>query len=198
YLPSLLAELTNSSFPVQIVRVDGLFTNNRTRGRGIAASRNQGQGLGANNMMAMAFANGLVGAPTGAPTGNTMGLGSASSFGRHQPVTGTLALLANKEFSQRLFDAGQGELTSGLQDHALVQLRIAGLLTIYRTPEENERAEETAEMEREELGTEAGEESANPSAAEQPDAADVDGNSNEPDSASNGVDTTDTSETTAP
>ncbi|MCH2213011.1 MAG: hypothetical protein MK110_17035 [Fuerstiella sp.] len=209
YLPSLLSELTNSSYPAQIVRVTAVFSPNSTSPaqNGIAhapgAPGSFGSSLGTrlgggfgrgSASMATGSPMGMMGAPMGmmgAPTGD-IGGGSHQQLGPTVMAVGPLALLAeNKRLSGRLYNKGQEERNSALYDPALVELKIAGLLTLYGTPEENERVEETAEMEREEA--EATAKSSETAASEEPNAADTDANSTEETITSENTDTTQTS-----
>ena len=146
YIPVLLAELTNSSFPVEIIRVDSQFRNGGSgrrggTGPGAAAAMmddDDDVGFGASGLAGMAMMMGRGGIGGRNFPGNGMrGRGSA----------GLLASLASKDFNPNDAAKGQAQLSAALSDPALSELRIAGLLTIYRTKEENEAVEETAEME---------------------------------------------------
>ncbi len=159
YIPVLLAELTNSSFPVEIVRVEAQFTSGSSQrrggrsaaaGPGAAAARNDddddmrfaGAGLFGNdgNLMGRSGLGGLGGRRFGGPAfpgGGRRGSGSAQ----------LLATLASKIYNPNVAARGRAQLNAALGDPSLSELRIAGLLTVYRTKEENEAVEETSEME---------------------------------------------------
>lgn len=135
HLPVLLAELTNSSFPVEIVRVNAQFwgqgeesgRGGKPKGR---ARQNDDEGGLLSNRRSGALGNRGGGARRGGPQ-----------------ATGLLAKLANKHYDPMLAEQGESQRRTALADPALAEVKIAGLMTIYRSKEENAAVEETAEAE---------------------------------------------------
>lgn len=154
-LPDLLAKLTNSDFPVEIVRVE-------ITPRSAGGSPMQGGG----NMMSNVDDDG--GGGLGAAFGN--GAGMQAAFGRGAFPTGG-GLLSGGGGGRRRgrdrddsdsgsrFRGGQpGGLLSGMEaakaaealnaamsDPLLIEVHIGGLLTLYMTPEESEMQAKTEE-----------------------------------------------------
>ena len=189
YIPALLTELTNSSFPVEIVRVDTQFTNTggtRSPGMGRATSYGGGgdedfddDGIGGRRggmgmMMGGRALGGLLGAAglglgragTGRAGTGRAGLrggrqgarpargrrgggggGDEDFGGRRGGGGGYLAALANKNYNPNLEAKGHAQYSAAVGDPLLAEVRIAGLLTVYRTKVENKAVEETLEKE---------------------------------------------------
>jgi len=166
-VPSLLAELTNSSFPVEIVRVSarfssgdgsepGLINNNTGRGRAESADEDGGgfrfgggrggglggRGLGSRGLgrRGLSFQRpGRGGDDRDSPRRRGGGGGGANS-------SGLLSRLSVLEYSPERAAKGEEQRFIALADTTLVELRIGGLLTLYRTKEENLNAEKTEEL----------------------------------------------------
>ncbi|MEO2019906.1 MAG: hypothetical protein ABGZ53_36695 [Fuerstiella sp.] len=180
-IPSLLAELTNSSFPVEIVRVDASFgagssgvLSSGMGGGGYEGGDYEGDdyegdsggmsgGFGGNSSGASGLAgmgglggrggrgmgggglgsSGLGGADFG---GGITGLGSGLNGSGNTP--GSRALAKKKAIGARL-------LAAAMADPNIATVRVAGLMTMYISQEENEAqegAEAAAETESQEEG----------------------------------------------
>jgi len=172
-IPALLAELTNSRFPVEIVRVSSKFTTGeasgptaarrqtsrqqRSTGSGFAAlgarmgggrsrpapstsasaaPRRRG-GFGRIGQGGTGFGSGIGGRRTGA--------GGAGRRGSQWKAEGgdLLSRLASDDVEPGLAAKGEEQKARALADVSLAEVRIAGLLTLYRTKAENLAAAET-------------------------------------------------------
>lgn len=216
-IPKLLAELTNSKFPVEIVRVDVEFGNQQGGGGasggyggemsgyggaegggtggyggemggygGTEAAGYSGGGFGSEGLggggFGAAATPGLGNPGLGAgPAGG--GPGMPGSAGRNsKPLTPA---------EQRKVAQGERLLKMAMVDPDLSTVRVAGLMTMYRSPEENE-AEAEAEAEEQ---TEAGAQTNNtPPTGEgvDPAAADSDPATGTADGETPGADTSET------
>jgi len=130
HIPAMLAELTNSSFPVEIVRVDAKFPT------AISASSNANRDDDEdddNGRSSFNFGSRL----------NSGLRGMNLAFGR----VDLLSRLAPIKFDPILAERGEIQRSAALADPSLADVRIAGLMTIYRTKEENQAAAETQELE---------------------------------------------------
>lgn len=181
-IPKLLAELTNSKFPVEIVRVDVAFGAGRSGGAtgggggemtgygsGMeggemggygAAMGGQEYGGGSGGFGAEGLGGGGFGAPTPGALGGAElgGYGGAGGYGATRPGAGAKKPLTAAEQARMRRRAGL--LAEAMNDDDLSIVRVAGLMTLYRSPEEN-AAEAAAEVEAE---TEAEAQSNNPPA----------------------------------
>lgn len=141
HIPTLLAELTNSSFPVEIVRVDAQFsTASASPGRTAAAAAGRGGGR---------MRPGLFGGGGGLFNGGggAFNRGQFGGANRGRGGSNLLLRLADKEFDPEKARQGESQRRTALADPALASVRIAGLMTVYRTKEENELAKQTEEQE---------------------------------------------------
>ncbi|MCP4784428.1 MAG: hypothetical protein GY903_06820 [Fuerstiella sp.] len=187
-IPSLLAELTNSSFPVEIVRVDASFGS---ASAGILSGMGGGGGGGyesedgdyddGGGEMSSGFGGGFGGGIAGGGRGGGMGstgmgsggmgsggMGSAGMGGgglggggfgggiaglgaglnRTGNAPGSRALAKKNAIGARL-------LAAAMADPNIANVRVAGLMTMYISQEENEAqegAEAAAETESQEEG----------------------------------------------
>lgn len=184
-VPILLAELTNSSFPIEIIRVDAVFKSGEV---GTAMS---GTGGGMGGLMGggddyaggsgMESGMGFGGSAPGG-FGGTPGFGGSApgGFGGSAPGgfggmsgppggmsgmpgmgrsggngLGGLGKDPGRKVSQEQQVMGQRLLAAALADPSLATVRVAGLMTVYRSREENEAEAETksaAESEESEAG----------------------------------------------
>lgn len=156
-IPSLLAELTNSSFPVEIVRVSAKFSEGTVSGSGSQSGvTSQGRADSWNDDDGGVFSLGR-----GRARGGLSRFGGGSS-GRFPKLGGTargrksrrggrdsgglLSRLATTEYSAETAAKGEQQKQVALADIRLAELRIGGLLTLYRTKEENLNAEKTEKL----------------------------------------------------
>ncbi len=166
-IPRLLAELTNSKFPVEIVRVDASFgsptqlTGSTAGGAGgygtgmggyedPSAGGYEAGGMGGGYGGAMEF-GGEMGGGFGGPGG---GMGTAVGGGPSvvvDPTATTTARATTMSAAERKKMAnGERLLRKAMNDVNLSTVRVAGLMTMYRSQEENEaeaEAEAAAESE---------------------------------------------------
>ena len=168
-IPRLLAELTNSKFPVEIVRVDASFgsppqlagaTAGAAGGYGGAMSGYEDPAGGAGGYEAggmggygggMGEFGGEMGGGFGGPGG---GMGVATGGGPSvvvDPTANKTARAATMSAAERKKLAnGERLLRKAMNDVNLSTVRVAGLMTMYRSQEENEaeaEAEAAAESE---------------------------------------------------
>ncbi|MCA9035154.1 MAG: hypothetical protein KDA91_08495 [Planctomycetaceae bacterium] len=150
----LLAELTTSDFPVEIVRVDlktttgpamsgGGFGGGGMEGLGGPdMGSDMGSGMGS-DMYGSGYAgemgDPLGGVPGAGQFGEDPGFGSDGFGGEGYGSDGYGAGFAGGAEAK----TGQQVLSAAMQDPALVELRVGGLMTIYETPEEREAQSET-------------------------------------------------------
>jgi len=162
-IPSLLAELTNSSFPVEIVRVSAKFNEGTAAGQGRASgmddggrgsrgkktnSRDRGFNLSGRGRPSIGGGPGmnLSGRNSGRPGLSLRGPQSERRSSRSRGAAGLLSRLASTEHNPDVAAKGAEHRRSALTDVSLTELRIGGLLTLYRTKEENLAAEETEQL----------------------------------------------------
>jgi len=169
-LPDLLAKLTNSDFPVEIVRVE---IKSRTAGSGGGMSGGYGGGEG----MSGGYGGGMPGSGMGMPGGDMsggmsgfsgkgsgmppgMGGGGVGSEGGYSGLGGMSGAggYSDEGIGSGITGAGpEGTkavevLNAAMADPLLIEVRIGGLLTLYMTPEESvtqAKTEETAAKEAE-------------------------------------------------
>jgi hypothetical protein len=168
-LPDLLAKLTNSDFPVEIVRVEILSraggASSGMGGEGMSGygggSSGYGGGMGGSG-------EGMSGGMGGNPGGSSMmspGLGGGGGYSDLGGGSGGLpgyGVGADGGYSGApgMMEPGSGVgagpmkglevANAAMADPLLIEVRIGGLLTLYMTPEEvltQEKTEETAEKE---------------------------------------------------
>ena len=189
-IPALLAELTNSSFPVEILRVSTKFTTGEASTQsgvarsGVARSGNNRRG---DNAAAFDVFSGARGSGRSRPTTSSRttaprkrgGLGGRG-FGIFEGGGGSarrgagargggsqwtpdnrdlLSLLASEEQEPGVAEKGEEQKSRALADVSLAEVRIAGLLTLYRTKAENLAAAETEKDEESEATVDGGVES---------------------------------------
>lgn len=142
HLPVLLAELTNSSFPVEIVRVNAQF-----RGTGSESGGGRGRG-GKPRGRAREDDGGLMSGRRRSLMGRSSVFG-ANGRGRGSGATagGLLDRLSSGKFNPMVAEQGESHRRTALSDPALAEVKIAGLMTIYRSKEENEAVEQTLKEE---------------------------------------------------
>lgn len=149
-VPALLAALTNSSFPIEIVRVDASF------GTAIAGTSGVGMGgMGGMSGMDPGYEDSAGGGPGigmtpfggggaspfgGGPSfgGGGPGLGGPQSFGG--PRTGLGA--GKKGKTKRPDPLKSGFYATAMADPNLSTIRVAGLMTLYESKEEKEAIED--------------------------------------------------------
>lgn len=149
-IPALLAALPNGKFPVEIVRVDIDFTGaGGASGGGMSALGGGGPGGGGGAYGAGSYgggdaygggmAGGLglsgAGAGLGGPGLGGPGYGGGMSGGLGLGGTGTGNRTSRKERKQA--ENGAGVFNDAMADKRLATVRVAGLMTIYQTSEEN-------------------------------------------------------------
>ena len=171
-LPDLLAKLTNSDFPVEIVRVE-IQSRSAGGGGGMpggyggAAGMPGGYGGGmSSNGMGMPGEGDSLGGLGGMPGGigaMSPGMGGMGGAGSDEGFPGLGGMLGEGGYPAEgggygMMGAGTGAakgvevLNAALADPLLIEVRIGGLLTLYMTPEESEtqaKTEETAAKEAE-------------------------------------------------
>ncbi len=165
-IPRLLAELTNSKFPVEIIQVDMSFVNENAGGAGM----NSGYGGGPGMRGGMGMDNedyGAGGDEDGPDMAAMMGGGGRGGMGGFAGGAGssgsTLEALfqkcgenrtdprAPRTEEERDNEAkGRNYLAKAMMDPDLAVVRVAGLMTMYRNEAEAEaeqKTEEAAEQE---------------------------------------------------
>ena len=182
-IPSLLAELTNSSFPVEIVRVDASFggapsgagsqlgggyeggaEDSYEGGDGGGQSSSMGSSMGGmgSSMGGMGSSMGGMGSSMGG-MGSSMGGGGSGlgnlSFGGSSTGLGTGTTRAGSAAGSRAQakkkQIGERLRAAAMADPNVATVRVAGLMTMYISQEENEAqegAEAAAETESQEAG----------------------------------------------
>lgn len=168
-IPNLLAELTNSKFPVEIVRVDASFGNDprlSPAGGGAGGRYSSGGGGyegGMGSGMSSAMSSGLNSTMGGGGGYESSGMGGGgyeggmssmgggggssagglgSPYGPKGSPPDSRQPLSNAEKKQ--IAEGNGIFAAAMMDPDLSIVRVAGLMTMYRSQEENE-AEAEAE-----------------------------------------------------
>ena len=166
-LPDLLAKLTNSDFPVEIVRVEIL---SRTATQGMTSmsggttnpDSDDGGGLlsGGGNLMGLGAQQSMAG-PQGIGGGNAFGgmQGSGGGFGkggrrgRDKEVSSGLPQASDSMLAGVEAAKGAELFNAAMADPLLVEVHIGGLMTLYMTPEETEMQAKTEETDAKEAGT---------------------------------------------
>lgn len=165
-IPALLAELTNSSFPVEILRVDAGFTGGGATASGMfGGGEGAGYGSGEGGGYGESSGGGGFGSSSpgfggsssgfGAPSGMGApgGLGAAGGFGGSPgmgmgmgaPSMGAGGSgMPGSNTGGKASVQGQRLLAAAMADPAIATVRVAGLMTMYRSRVENE-AEAAAE-----------------------------------------------------
>ena len=173
-IPSLLAELTNSSFPVEIVRVDASFGGasggagsqmGGSEGGAYESGDNYESGDGGGMSSAMGGGMGGMGSSMGGGMGGMGGMGGGGSglgnlsFGGGVTGLGTGATRGGSAAASRVLAKknaiGARLLAAAMADPNVATVRVAGLMTMYISQEENEAqegAEAAAETESQEAG----------------------------------------------
>jgi hypothetical protein len=137
-IPTLLAELTNSSFPVEIVRVDAKFPLQTFASASVGRDDDDDDGRSGFN-----FGGRMGGIRSTSRRTSPGPRGMNRNYGR----ANLLSRLANTKVDPILANQGASQQSAALADPSLADVRIAGLMTIYRTKEENKAAAETEELE---------------------------------------------------
>ena len=158
-IPSLLAELTNSSFPVEIVRVDASFgdamsgTGSQMGGGYEGGDSYEGGGGQPGSMGSM---GGGMGDAMGGGMGSSMGGGLGNiNFGGGVTGLGTGTTRKEGRALTKQRAIGERLLAAAMADPNVATVRVAGLMTMYISQEENEAqedAEAAAETESQEEG----------------------------------------------
>jgi len=164
-LPDLLAKLTNSDFPVEIVRVEILSraggASSGMGGEGMSGYGGGSGGYGGGMPGGMGESSGMGGYPGGA------GLMSSGSSGGYGDLAGGGGLGGYGVGAEGGYPGDTGMMESGtgfgagamkgvevvnaaMADPLLIEVRIGGLLTLYMTPEEALNQEKTEEKSAEE------------------------------------------------
>jgi len=139
HIPTLLAELTNSSFPVEIVRVDAKFPT-QTFDEVSSDDEDDEDGVSASSLIRVL---GMSRTSRRSPRTNS----GLRGMNRSSNGADLLSRLANTTVDPILEKRGKTQLIAAFADPSLADVRIAGLMTIYRTKEENQAAAETQELE---------------------------------------------------
>ncbi len=154
-LPDLLAKLTNSDFPVEIVRVEIM---SRSVGGGMPGGGMSGGGMRmpGGGMLAggMGMPGGLSGGfgamspGKGGGAGGFPGLGGMPGVGGYRgedEVGGYRGEDGDSDIVGVGAAGGVEVMNAALADPLLIEVSIGGLLTLYMTPEESERQAKTEE-----------------------------------------------------
>lgn len=157
-IPNLLAELTNSKFPVEIVRVDAEFGNDPelTESGGAGQYSSAGSGGYESGGGAGGYEKGMGGSMSSGMSGgmDMMGGGTAKGggglFGPYGPSgTPPWARIPLTAAEKKSIQDGKGVFADAMNNADLSIVRVAGLMTMYRSKAENE-AEAEAEAAAEE------------------------------------------------
>ncbi|MFO0979152.1 MAG: hypothetical protein U0996_22270 [Planctomycetaceae bacterium] len=157
-LPELLAALTDSDFPVEIVRVEinatpgaggaapgGMGGMSTMSGMGGSSMEDPGPGLAPSSGMGMGAGMGLSGA-------GGMGMGMGGGKGMMPPAGGPgMGLGLGPGMAGGAFGAGGGmgsptgmeALQIAMSDPLLISVRIGGLMTLYQSAQESDAAEQS-------------------------------------------------------
>ena len=180
-IPVLLAELTNSSFPIEIIRVDAMFKSGEASGGGMGfpgsggmmggddeyegGGMGSGMGFGGSapgfggsspgfGGSSPGFGGSAPGGFSGGMSGPPGGMSGLPGMGRSGGGTNMLGNDGSAvSAEQRVM--GERLLAAAMADPSLAVVRVAGLMTVYRSREENEAEAETksaAETEQQESG----------------------------------------------
>ena len=165
-LPDLLAKLTNSDFPVEIVRVE---IKSRSAGGGSGGGGGMSGGYeGAMSGSGMGMSGGGMGMPGGESLGGmggfpgkgggmTPGMSGGLGAGSEEGISG-FGGMPGESGGSGMMGAGSGAalgaevMNAAMAEPLLIEVRIGGLLTLYMTPEESAeqaKTEETAAKEAE-------------------------------------------------
>ena len=144
-IPSLLAALTNSSFPVEIVRVDASF------GSPVASSPSGGMGdmggMGDSGPEGMDAYGGGGGNPFGSGAGFGGFGGDGGYGGAGAAFGGPRRGLAAKNGKTKPPDPRKsGFYATAMADPNLSTVRVAGLMTLYESREEKEAIEDAEQV----------------------------------------------------
>ncbi len=204
YLPALLAELTNSSFPVEIVRVNAKFPgeenassantaygSTRRRQRTAPAAPPAGAGNRMTGRRTTGFRNRTRTAGPRGLRSRTRTTPGTRSPRAQEASAGLLSRLVGPEINPAVAEKGEEQRKMALSDVRLIEVRIAGLLTLYNSRDENEAAEQTEEIENQEAGREkpsasSDEDADPPESAADGAAAEEPSDSNEPETGGDG------------
>ena len=174
-IPALLAELTNSRFPVEIVRVDATFGRPSGSmgmmagaaaygmdGGGAYESGGGGETIGGFGGMGGGMGGGVGGGGMAGiggfgATGGGFGADPTQGFGGQGMGMGSGGLGAPKRTraAAKKNAIGSRLLAAAMDDDNLATVRVAGLMTMYRSPQENEAeaaTEAAATLESQEAG----------------------------------------------
>lgn len=173
-LPDLLAKLTNSDFPVEIVRVEVLSRSGGSSsgmgmpggyggaaggysGTGSTDSMMEGSSGGMSSMMSSGLGNRLGTSPGAGSAGGYPGMSSGAFPGSGGGYPGSTGGYPGSAGGYPGASGGyQGEsgvggakgaevLQAAMADPMLIDVRIGGIMTLYMTPEESETQAKTEE-----------------------------------------------------
>lgn len=162
-LPELLAALTDSDFPVEIVRVEitsigggggaggagGMMSGYGDEGEsGLGGMMGSGGMSGGSGMMSPPGLGGAGGGSSGMMSPPGMGGGKGSSGMMGAPGLGGSSGMGESgmmgdEYGGTVGQSGSGLLNAALSDQSLLQVKIGGLMTLYQSAAESEAAEAT-------------------------------------------------------
>lgn len=163
-LPELLAALTDSDFPVEIVRVEITAIGGGGGGTGGAGGMMSGYGdegeSGLGGMMGsggMSGGSGMMSPPgLGGAGGGSSGMMSPPGMGGGKGGSGMMGApglggssgmgesgIMGDEYGGTVGQSGSGLLNAALSDQSLLQVKIGGLMTLYQSAAESEAAEAT-------------------------------------------------------
>jgi len=173
-LPDLLAKLTNSDFPVEIVRVE-ITPHTATGGGGFGGmmtgtnvddddDRKGGRLGGIAGLGGLAFGGGGGGFGNGGFGGGGFGGGGFGGGGFNQPALGGPGFGGNNglygnangtevEVSPLEVAKATETLNAAMSDPSLIEVHIGGLLTLYMTPAETEMQAKAEESDAKEAAT---------------------------------------------
>ncbi len=160
-IPTLLAELTDSAFPVEIVRVDVRFPRSGGgRSGGGMGGMMTGGGMDGGYAAAMGGSGGMMGGGMDGGSGAMMGgsggmmgggmdggyaaaMGGGGMMGGGMGAGQGLTLGGNTNVNQREVQRGEQNAQVALASDALADVKIAGLMTLYVSQAENIASMET-------------------------------------------------------
>lgn len=178
-IPNLLAELTNSKFPVEIVRVDAVFGNDPklssasgnsgySGGQFGSSQYSSGGSSGYEDNSSSSYESSESGMGSGVSSGMSMMMsgggntksagGLGSPFGPNGVPPGSLGRKPTRAELKKIAD-GKGVFASAMLNPDLSIVRVAGLMTMYRSQSENEaeaESEAAAETESQATSTNSG------------------------------------------
>ena len=171
-LPDLLAKLSNSDFPVEIVRVEiksrsvgggGGISGGYSSGEGMSGGYGGGEGMsggyGGSSMSGSGMGMLSGESPGGISGGLGKGGGISPGMGRGAGMGNSFSGLGGMQSEGGYTGEGGGgigmmgagaaigaeALNAAMADPLLIDVRIGGLLTLYMTPEESETQAKTEE-----------------------------------------------------